>query len=160
MGLFVFVCAHDLGGRGGFMVCRVSTRLLLSTRQRLRTVAELRVCWRAVRQEHLSRRRSLPTLALGVSVLCSPYGLVLTSPALLALPPFFLAPLPYIPSTRRSFFSVRRKVAVEMVAHARASSCVGPWCGRLSQLAGAHQHAADSVLALLAAGRREGSKVR
>ncbi|CAM9653612.1 unnamed protein product, partial [Ectocarpus sp. 6 AP-2014] len=49
------------------------------------------------------------------------------------------------------------KVAVEMVAHARASSCVAPWCKRLSQLARAHQHAADNVLALLAVGRRNGS---
>ncbi|CAN0483341.1 unnamed protein product, partial [Ectocarpus sp. 12 AP-2014] len=49
------------------------------------------------------------------------------------------------------------KVAAEMVAHARASSCVAPWCKRLSQLARAHQHAADNVLALLAVGRRNGS---
>ncbi|CAM9662118.1 unnamed protein product, partial [Ectocarpus sp. 8 AP-2014] len=49
------------------------------------------------------------------------------------------------------------KVAVEMVAHARASSCVAPWCKRLSQLARAHQHAADNVLALLAVGRRNDS---
>lgn len=46
-----------------------------------------------------------------------------------------------------------------MVAHARASSCVPPWCERLSELARASQHAADNVLALLATGRRYGSKV-
>ncbi|CAN0018999.1 unnamed protein product, partial [Hapterophycus canaliculatus] len=50
------------------------------------------------------------------------------------------------------------KIAVEMVAHARASSCVAPWCMRLSGLAEAHRHAADNVLAMLAAGRRNGSK--
>ncbi|CAM9603882.1 unnamed protein product, partial [Scytosiphon promiscuus] len=48
------------------------------------------------------------------------------------------------------------KIAVEMVAHARASSCVAPWCTRLSGLVRAHQHAADNVLALLAAGQRKG----
>lgn len=46
-----------------------------------------------------------------------------------------------------------------MVAHARASLCVPPWCRRLSEVAGAHQHAADNVLALLSTGRRDGSKV-
>lgn len=53
-----------------------------------------------------------------------------------------------------------RQVAVELVAHARASSCVSPWCKRLSELARAHKHAADNVLALLAAGRRRDSKAR
>lgn len=46
-----------------------------------------------------------------------------------------------------------------MVAHAKASSCVPPWCRRLSELTGVSEHAADNLLGLLAAGTRDRSKV-
>lgn len=52
------------------------------------------------------------------------------------------------------------QVAVELVAHAKASTCVSPWCRRLSELARAHPHAADNVVALLASGRRTDSQVK
>ncbi|CAM9309084.1 unnamed protein product [Discosporangium mesarthrocarpum] len=50
------------------------------------------------------------------------------------------------------------KVCVEMVARARASTCVPLWCRRLSEICLSHGHATQNALTTLATGRRENSK--
>lgn len=70
-------CVHDICGRGRFHDLWGASMIVASM-----------LAGGAVRQEDLSHRRSLPTLALGVHVVCSPNGLVLTPPAIIP-PPFF-----------------------------------------------------------------------